>query len=59
MLRISEIDIAKSATPDDIDVFLDNTAWAICSTYLTVPSTDFCGTTMLATQFLQVPPDLP
>jgi hypothetical protein len=25
--------VAKSVTPDDVDVFLDNEAWAICSTY--------------------------
>jgi hypothetical protein len=36
MLRNSELDMAKTITPDDIDVFLDNTAWAICSTYHTV-----------------------
>ncbi len=28
--------MADSVTPDDIDVFLDNAAWAICSTYHTV-----------------------
>jgi hypothetical protein len=28
--------MAKSETPDDINVFLDNAAWAICSTYHTV-----------------------
>jgi hypothetical protein len=33
MLRTSELDMANSATPDDGDVFLDNTAWAIHSTY--------------------------
>jgi hypothetical protein len=33
MLRTAEIDMAKSVTPDDVDVFLDNTAWAICFTY--------------------------
>ncbi len=32
----AEIDMAKSVTPNDIDVFLDNMAWAICSTYHTV-----------------------
>ncbi len=36
MLRTSEIDMADSVSPDDIDVFLDNAAWAICSTYHTV-----------------------
>ena len=36
MLRTAEIDMADSVTPDDIDVFLDNAAWAIRSTYHTV-----------------------
>ncbi len=36
MLHTSELDMAKTITPDDVDVFLDNTAWAICSTYHTV-----------------------
>ncbi len=36
MLRTAEIDMADSVTPDDIDVFLDDTAWAIFSTYHTV-----------------------
>ena len=36
MLRTAEIDMADSVTPDDVDVFLNNAAWAICSTYHTV-----------------------
>ncbi len=28
--------MAETVTPDDVNVFLDNTAWAICSTYHTV-----------------------
>jgi hypothetical protein len=28
--------MAKTITPDDVDVFLDNLAWAICSAYHTV-----------------------
>ncbi len=36
MLRTAEIDTAKTVTPDDIDVILDNVALAICSTYHTV-----------------------
>ncbi len=36
MLRTAELDMADSVTPDDVDVFLDNTAWAIRSTYHTV-----------------------
>ncbi len=31
MLGTAELDMANSVTPDDIDVFLDNTAWVICS----------------------------
>jgi hypothetical protein len=37
MLCTAELDMADSVTPDDFDVFLDNTAWAIRSTYHTVP----------------------
>ena len=36
MLHPAEIDSADSVTPDDVNVFLDNVAWAICSTYHTV-----------------------
>ncbi len=36
MLRTAELDMAETVTPDDINVFLDNAAWAICSTYHTV-----------------------
>ncbi len=39
MLRTAEINMADSLTPDDVDVFLDNAAWAICSTYHTVLKT--------------------
>jgi hypothetical protein len=30
---MTELDMADSVTPDDVNVFLDNAAWAICSTY--------------------------
>ncbi len=33
MLRTAELDMADSVTPDDVEVFLDNVAWAIRSTY--------------------------
>jgi hypothetical protein len=33
MLRSAELDMAISVTPNDFDVFLDNVAWAIRSTY--------------------------
>jgi hypothetical protein len=36
MLCTAEIDMANSVTPTDVDVFLDNAAWAIHSTYHTV-----------------------
>jgi hypothetical protein len=36
MLHTAELDMADSVTPNDVNVFLDNTAWAICSTYHTV-----------------------
>ncbi len=51
MLRTAELDMANSVTPDDVDVFLDNPAWAICSTYHTVlkasPGAAFFGWDML------------
>ena len=36
MLCTSELNMAETIIPDDVDVFLDNAAWAICSTYHTV-----------------------
>jgi hypothetical protein len=36
MLHTSELDMAKTITPDNVYVFLGNVAWAICSTYHTV-----------------------
>jgi hypothetical protein len=33
MMRTSEIDMDKSVEPADIDTFIGNAAWAICSTY--------------------------
>jgi hypothetical protein len=36
MLCTAELDMADSVTSDDVDVFLDNAAWAIRSTYHTV-----------------------
>jgi hypothetical protein len=51
MLRTAEINMADSVTPNDFDVFLDNAAWAICSTYHTVfkasPGTAIFGQDML------------
>jgi hypothetical protein len=36
MLHTSKLNMANTITPDDVDAFLDNAAWAICSTYHTV-----------------------
>ena len=36
MMRTSEIDMANSVEPADMDTFIDNAAWAIRSTYHTV-----------------------
>ncbi len=36
MLCTAELDMANSVTPNDVNVFLNNEAWAICSTYHTV-----------------------
>ncbi len=33
MLWTAELDMADSVTPDDVNIFLDNAAWAIRSTY--------------------------
>ena len=36
MICTSEIDMADSVAPRDIDTILTNVSWAICSTYQTV-----------------------
>jgi hypothetical protein len=36
MMCFSELDMADSVEPADIDTFIDNAAWEICSTYHTV-----------------------
>ena len=36
MLRTSELDMAKLVKTSDIDVFLSDPAWAVCSTYHSV-----------------------
>ena len=36
MLRTSKLDMAKTVKPSDIEVFLSDAAWDICSTYHTV-----------------------
>jgi hypothetical protein len=36
ILHTAEIDMADSVTPNNVDVFLDNAAWAIRSTHHTV-----------------------
>ena len=51
MVRTSEIDMADSVAPSDIDVVLTDAAWAICSTYHTVlkasPGATIVGRDML------------
>jgi hypothetical protein len=37
MLRTSKLNMAESVIASDIDVFLSDAAWAVCSTYHTVP----------------------
>jgi hypothetical protein len=36
MLHTAELDMADLVTPYDVDVFLDNVTWTMCSTYYTV-----------------------
>jgi hypothetical protein len=36
MLHTSELDMAKTLKASDIDVFLSDAAWAVCSTYYAV-----------------------
>ncbi len=36
MLRTSELNVAEMVNASDIDVFLSDAAWAVCSTYHTV-----------------------
>jgi hypothetical protein len=36
MLHTAEIDMAKSLTPNNVEVFLDIATWEICYTYCTV-----------------------
>jgi hypothetical protein len=36
MLRTSELNMAETVKPSDIDIFLSDAAWAICSTHHTV-----------------------
>jgi hypothetical protein len=39
MLYTADLDMANSVTHNDANVFLDNAAWVICSTYHTVLNT--------------------
>jgi hypothetical protein len=36
MLRTSKLDMAETVKPSNVDVFLSDAAWAVCSTYHTV-----------------------
>jgi hypothetical protein len=51
MLRTSKLNMAKTKTPDDVDVFLNNAAWAIRSTYHTVLK-DFPGAAIFGRDML-------
>jgi hypothetical protein len=42
-MRTSEIDMANSVEPADIDKLIDNAAWAICSTYHKVLKASPCA----------------
>ncbi len=35
-MHTSKLDIAKTVKPSDIDIFISDAAWAVCSTYYTV-----------------------
>jgi hypothetical protein len=39
LLCTAELDMVDSVTPNNVNVFLDNAAWAICSTYHTILKT--------------------
>ena len=45
MLHTADIDMPKSVTPNDVDVFLGNAAWVICSTCHTVLKASPCAAT--------------
>ena len=51
MVRTSEIDMADSVAPSDIDAVLTNASWSIHSTYHTVlkasPGAEICGRDIL------------
>jgi hypothetical protein len=42
-MRTSDVDMADSVDPADIDTFIDNPAWAIRSTYHTVLKASECN----------------
>ncbi len=50
-MRTAKLDMADSVYPADIDTFIDNAVWAICSTYHTVlkasPGAAIFGSDML------------
>ncbi len=55
MLHTAELDMVDSVTPDDINVFLDNAAWAICSTYHTVLKASLGGAILGWDMLLDIP----
>ncbi len=50
-MRTSELNMAKSVKASDIDIFLSDVAWAVCSTHHTVlkasPGAEIFGQDML------------
>jgi hypothetical protein len=54
MLCTAELDMA-SVTPNDVDVFLDNAAWAICSTYHTVLKASLGAATFRQDMLFDIP----
>ncbi len=55
MLCTSEFNMAETINPDDIDVFLDNAAWAIHSTYITVLKASPSAAIFLCNMLLDIP----
>jgi hypothetical protein len=55
MLCTAKLDTAKSVTPNDVEVFLENAAWAICSTYHTVLKASQGATIVIQDMLFNIP----
>jgi hypothetical protein len=56
MMHTSEIDMANSDEPVDIDTFINNAAWAICKNIpYNIKSLTRCSTTLEYDTILDVP----